>query len=298
MTNNFASQVNADWNATSGVAQILNKPSIPTQSDIQAMINQSVAGLSTQIAQQQAKIDSLIGTRPTVTIQNSHQGDKINFPLVTAQVTNTQGELVLAKGFCWSTSQNPTIQSGNYVIVDTATSTFKAELTSLTSTTQSYYVRAFATSASGTSYSNPVVIQRANYYAVPRSGSQTITLNPGDEIWVYDIGGPSGNYNEYNLDGRLTIKSGNSNYNVRLAQGTYTTESNYDYLELYECHSYQGIVNCDLLDSYSGNGTITPRTASWPYLTLRFRTDNSVANYAGFAAKFVLVQQVNAPVAP
>ena len=43
-----AAQVNSDWNATTGVAQILNKPTIPTQSIAQAIFNRD--NVTTSIA--------------------------------------------------------------------------------------------------------------------------------------------------------------------------------------------------------------------------------------------------------
>ena len=295
VTNNFASQVNSDWNATSGVAEILNKPSIPTQSDIQAMIDQRVGGLSDLIAQQQARIDSLqelVGTRPTVTITSNNPGDKINFPSVTAQVTSTGGDFVLAKGFCWSTTQNPSIQSNNYVIVDTTAFTFKALLTSLTNLTATYYVRAFATNASGTSYSDQITIHRNNSYSVPRSGRSIVYLNEGDELWVYDVGGPNGNYNEDNLNGYLTVASNNQNYKVMMVEGTYATESaNYDYLEVYEGDVSNATTG--YLKRFGGSGSVVPLapSPSNSNLTLRFRSDGSQSAYAGFAVKFIVVSR-------
>ena len=246
------------------------------------------------ISQLQSKVDSLqesLNTRPTVNITACNPGDKINFPLVTAQATTTDNDLILAKGFCWGTSQNPTIQSGNYVIVDTNTTTYKALLTSLTSMTSTYYVRAFATNANGTSYSDQVTIQRADYYAVPRSGSKTIYMNPGDEIWVYDIGGPNGNYAENNLNGYLTVASNNMNYKVMLVQGSYATESSYDYLEVYE----GDVTNATsgYLKRFGGSGNVVPLAPSPSNedMTLRFRSDVSNSAYAGFAVKFIVVSR-------
>lgn len=61
-----------------------------------------------------------------------------------------------AFGFCWSTTANPTISSSK---VDkgsaSATGTFTAELTGLSPAT-TYYVRAYATNAAGTSYGEQV----------------------------------------------------------------------------------------------------------------------------------------------
>ena len=276
-------------------AAVLNVPNYAKNSPLAVRCVRDVPdGL---VGQMQEIIDSMqnaMGIRPSVTITNTHAGDLINFPYVTAQVTPNDGELVFAKGFCWSTSENPTIQNNNYVIVDTASNTFKASLTKLTSTTATYYIRAFASNVSGTSYSDQVMVQRGNYYAVPRSGHRTITLNVGQEIWVYDIGGPDGNYAENGLNGYLTIESNNLNYKVMMVSGSYATESatsDYDYLDVYE-----GVVTnatTGYLKRFRGNGNVIPLapSASNSDLTLRFRSDNSQANYGGFAVKLVLVDR-------
>ncbi len=276
-------------------AAVLNVPNYAKYSPLAVRCVRDVPdGL---VGQMQEIIDSMqnaMGIRPSVTITNTHAGDLINFPYVTAQVTPNDGELVFAKGFCWSTSENPTIQNNNYVIVDTASNTFKASLTKLTSTTATYYIRAFASNVSGTSYSDQVMVQRGNYYAVPRSGHRTITLNVGQEIWVYDIGGPDGNYAENGLNGYLTIESNNLNYKVMMVSGSYATESatsDYDYLDVYE-----GVVTnatTGYLKRFRGNGNVIPLapSASNSDLTLRFRSDNSQANYGGFAVKLVLVDR-------
>jgi uncharacterized protein (TIGR02145 family) len=248
------------------------------------------------VGQLQETVDSLqtaMGTRPSVTITNTQSGDLVNDPIVTAQVTSNGGELVIAKGFCWSTSANPTIQNGNYMFVDTTTNVFKGILTSFTATT-TYYVRAFATNSSGTSYSDQVTVQRGNFYAVPRTGHKSIYLNEGEEIWVYDIGGPSANYGENNLNGYLTIMSNNLNYKVMMVEGSYATESatyDYDYLDVYE-----GVVTnatSGYLKRFRGTGNIIPLAPSVANsdLTLRFRSDNSQAGFGGFAVKFVLVDR-------
>ena len=66
-----------------------------------------------------------------------------------------QGEsAITARGICWSTSQNPTI-ANSFTTNGTGVGTFTSNLTGLTAGT-TYYVRAYATNASGTSYGNEV----------------------------------------------------------------------------------------------------------------------------------------------
>ena len=65
-------------------------------------------------------------------------------------VTTDNGKTVTAKGICWSTSENPTIED-NKTNDGFGTGSFTSELTDLEPNT-TYYVRAYATNAAGTSY--------------------------------------------------------------------------------------------------------------------------------------------------
>lgn len=71
-----------------------------------------------------------------------------------ASVTNYGGAAVTARGVCWSTLPNPTVDSSNYTI-DTpnifGNGTYTATLSNLTPNTV-YYVRAYATNCIGTAY--------------------------------------------------------------------------------------------------------------------------------------------------
>ena len=69
-------------------------------------------------------------------------------------ITNDGGSAVTAKGVCWSTSATPTV--GNSKTVDgTGTASFTSAITGLAPATD-YYVRAYATNSSGTSYGDAV----------------------------------------------------------------------------------------------------------------------------------------------
>lgn len=65
-------------------------------------------------------------------------------------VTGDGGHVVTARGVCWSTSQNPTI-SDAHTTDGTGTGLFTSNITGLTPYT-TYYVRAYATNNTGTSY--------------------------------------------------------------------------------------------------------------------------------------------------
>ena len=72
-----------------------------------------------------------------------------------------QGEsAITARGICWNTSQNPTI-ANSFTTNGTGVGTFTSNLTGLTAGT-TYYVRAYATNASGTSYGNQLSFVAVN----------------------------------------------------------------------------------------------------------------------------------------
>ena len=69
-------------------------------------------------------------------------------------VTADGGGAVTARGICWSTSQNPTVD-GNHTTDGTGTGSFTSSMTGLTANT-TYYVRAYATNSAGTVYGEEV----------------------------------------------------------------------------------------------------------------------------------------------
>jgi hypothetical protein len=67
-------------------------------------------------------------------------------------ITNDGGSGITAKGICWSTSPNPTINDSK-TSDGTGTTTFTSFMTGL-SANVTYYVRAYATNSTGTGYGN------------------------------------------------------------------------------------------------------------------------------------------------
>ncbi len=65
-------------------------------------------------------------------------------------ITNNGGTSIIARGVCWSTSQNPTV-AHNHTDDGTGAGSFTSSITGLTSNT-TYYVRAYATNSAGTAY--------------------------------------------------------------------------------------------------------------------------------------------------
>ncbi|HLN56095.1 MAG TPA: fibrobacter succinogenes major paralogous domain-containing protein [Bacteroidales bacterium] len=74
-------------------------------------------------------------------------------------VLSNGGSAVTAKGICWNTAENPTIQN-NFTTDGTGNEGFVSSLSGL-STGTVYYVRAYATNGAGTSYGNQVTFTSA-----------------------------------------------------------------------------------------------------------------------------------------
>ena len=84
-------------------------------------------------------------------------------------VTSDGGATVTARGVCWSTSQNPTV-NGNHTTNGTGTGSFTSNITGLSMNT-TYYVRAYATNSAGTSYGEQKT------FTTSGSGMPTVTTN-------------------------------------------------------------------------------------------------------------------------
>ena len=70
-------------------------------------------------------------------------------------VTSDGGATVTARGVCWSTSSNPSV-NGNHLQASTGgTGSFTCNITGLSENT-TYYVKAYATNSQGTAYGDPV----------------------------------------------------------------------------------------------------------------------------------------------
>jgi len=89
-------------------------------------------------------------------------------------IIDNGGVSILAKGVCWSTSTNPTIND-NRTNDGTGTGEFTSSLFDLTENT-TFYIRAYATNLSGTSYSNELSFTTFRVY----EGS--ITLSSQQEV--------------------------------------------------------------------------------------------------------------------
>ena len=114
------------------------------------------------------------------------------------EVISDGGVEVIARGLCWSTSQNPTIENDT-TIVGNGLGVFVSDIAVLTENT-TYYMRAYATSAHGTAYGEEKCFT-------------TLKVEIGGDIngyeWV-DLGLPSGlKWSMHNIGASIPEEYGN-----------------------------------------------------------------------------------------
>ena len=90
-------------------------------------------------------------------------------------VSDEGSSSVVARGVCWSTSQNPTI-AGSHTNDGSGTGQFTSTITGLNANT-TYFVRAYATNSTGTAYGNQLqfATQGSGGSGEPCPGMETIT---------------------------------------------------------------------------------------------------------------------------
>ncbi len=102
-------------------------------------------------------------------------------------VTDQGSSTVTSRGVCWGTSQNPT-NANSHTSNGTGTGSFTSSLTGLTAST-TYYVRAYATNAAGTSYGTEISFSTAGSTpGIPCPGASTVTDFDGNIYNTVQIG--------------------------------------------------------------------------------------------------------------
>ena len=136
----------------------------------------------------QRQFTTLVAT-PAITTSGVN---RISFTSVTCggNVSFEGLSSVTARGVCWSTSPNPTLND-NHTVDSSGLGSFTSHITDLQPYTQ-YYVRAYATNNSGTAYGNEVDFV-SNMDSLPCPGTETITdydgniyntVQIGDQCWM------------------------------------------------------------------------------------------------------------------
>jgi len=153
--------VNADWNATSGDAKILNKPTIPVGTNVGDMQYwNGTAWVMVPVGQpgqflklNSSNIPEWAGMLPTVITTAVSSITDVS-SVSGGTVTSDGGGTITARGICFSTSQSPTT-SNNTINSGAGTGSFVSNISGLSYAT-TYYLKAFATNSAGTSYGSEV----------------------------------------------------------------------------------------------------------------------------------------------
>ncbi|MDD3567896.1 MAG: FISUMP domain-containing protein [Bacteroidales bacterium] len=98
-------------------------------------------------------------------------------------ITSDGGAAVTARGVCWGTVSNPTLEN-NFTEDGSGVGEFVSNLTGLTPTT-TYYIRAYATSLAGTAYGNEVTfntISTTQIADIDNNVYNTVTI--GEQEWM------------------------------------------------------------------------------------------------------------------
>jgi uncharacterized protein (TIGR02145 family) len=181
--------VNADWTATSGEAQILNKPTGNKPGDMQYWNGEAwvlvLAGQPGQFLQFTASnkpewttvSQNNDGGNPLTINTNSATNVTSNSATSGGSIMNNSGMQITSCGVCCSPNHNPTIS--DYITNDNLENgTFTSNLNGLSPGT--YYVRAYATYNGGPIYGNEV--------------SFTISMNTGQNYQLEYISGGNQTY--------------------------------------------------------------------------------------------------------
>jgi hypothetical protein len=98
-------------------------------------------------------------------------------------VTSDGGSTVTARGVCWSTSIDPTVSLTTKTTNGTGTGAFTSSITGLTANT-TYYVRAYATNTSGTSYGTEISFMTVVIGATYQGGRVAYIFQSGDPGYI------------------------------------------------------------------------------------------------------------------
>ena len=179
---------------------------------------------------------------------------------------------VTARGVCWSTSTNPTIND-NHTIDSSGQGSFTSHITGLQPIIH-YYVRAYATNSAGTVYGNEIEFNTSDGFPCPNDTSLTDidgniynTVQLGSQCWMRE------NLRTTHYNNGTEIPLYNNYGNTAYRYYPYGNESNvhiYGYLYNWYatmCGSPSSNTNPSGVQGICPNGWHVPSDAEWTQLT-------------------------------
>lgn len=233
--------------------------------------------------------DDILIDLPTVTTDSVFNITETSVAC-SAEVISEGGAFVEARGVCWSTSHNPTVDD-NKIITGSGTGSFIADITGLTANT-TYYVRSYAANSQGISYGEQLyfttlmpAVNGHEYVdlALP-SGLKWATCNVGANMpedfgeyyaWGEIAPAPDNNYNEVNCSTygvQMNDISGNPKYDAATANwgGGWRMPTETEFEELFSnCvvmyTEQNGVNGCMLRSKVNGNCIFLPNAGYYSY---------------------------------